>query len=195
MKNGPHPMRAVAFDAFGTLIAYGSSRTNPYQRLVDAANGGSVGRRPFLTRNVRIDVFAAELGLSDRMSVIRSELAAEIAGLELFPEVDKVLRELRAAGIAVAVCSNLAFEYGPAVRRLLPTLDAYVLSYEAGAAKPEPEIFKMVCDALGQPAGDVLFVGDSKRCDLNGPLAFGMQARQIQRERGQTLVDVLADAL
>lgn len=195
MKNGPHPVRAVAFDAFGTLIAYGSTRTNPYQRLVDAANGGSVGRRPFLTRNVPIDVFAAELGLSDLMPVIRSELDEEIAGLELFGEVGEVLRELRAAGIAVAVCSNLAFEYGPAVRRLLPTLDAYVLSYEAGAAKPEPDIFQKVCDALDYRASDVLFIGDSARCDLDGPLAFGMQARQIQRERGQTLVDVLVDAL
>ncbi len=195
MTNGHHSVRAVAFDAFGTLIAYGSTRTNPYQRLVTTAFGGPVSRQPFLTGNVPIAVFASELGLSHLMPDIRAELDAEIEGLELFPEVEEVLGKLRAAGITIAVCSNLAFEYGPAVRRLLPALDGYVLSYEVGAAKPEPAIFQKVCDVLACSASDVLFIGDSARCDLEGPLAFGMQARQIRRERGQTLVDVLGDVL
>ncbi len=195
MKTYQHPVRAVAFDAFGTLIAYGSTRTNPYQCLVDTALGASVGRRPFLTRNVPVTEFAHEFGLSDCVPTIRAELDEEIAGLQLFPEVDEVLRTLRVAGLHIAVCSNLAYEYGSAVHRLLPTLDAHILSFEVGAAKPEPEIFQKVCDALGHPPREVLFVGDSARCDFDGPLAFGMQARQIQREQGQTLLSVLVGVI
>lgn len=195
MTNGLNPVRAVAFDAFGTLIAYGTTRTNPYRHFVNTATSGSVERRTFLTRNVSVDVFADELGLSHLVPEIRFELDAEIAGLHLFPEVDQVLRRLRAAGMRIAVCSNLAYEYGPTVRRLLPALDAHILSCELGVAKPEPEIFQKVCDALDHPASDVLFIGDSARCDLDGPLTFGMQGRHIQRERRQTLLNVLADIL
>ena len=90
------------------------------------------------------------------------------------------------------MCSNLAAEYGPAVLGLLPDLDAYVLSYEVGLAKPDPAIFQHVCDALGCAPGEVVFVGDSVRCDVDGPRAFGMQARHLDRRAGQSLLDVLA---
>ncbi len=186
---------ALVFDAFGTLINYIAIRKNPYRRLVESTTGRIVGRRPFLTRNVPVDVFAHELRLSQLIPVIRSELAAEIQGLELFTEVGRVSRKLRAAGIPIAVCSNLAFEYGAVVRKLLPALDAYVLSYEVGMAKPEPEIYAQVCRALARSPGEVLFIGDSKRCDFDGPQVFGMQARLVDRASGQTLFDVLEDAL
>lgn len=189
-------VNAIAFDAFGTLINYGAIRTDPYQRLVDSTSAGSIRRRPFLTRNVPVDVFAHELGLSHLIPVVRSELAAEIQGLEVFSEVGTVFRKLRAAGIPIAVCSNLAFEYGAVVRKLLPMLDACVLSYEVGAAKPEPEFYTQVCKALARrPEEEVLFIGDSRRCDFDGPKAFGMQARLVDRASGQTLIDVLEDVL
>ena len=90
------------------------------------------------------------------------------------------------------MCSNLAAEYGPAVLGLLPGLDAYVLSYEVGLAKPDPAIFGRVCAELGCAPGEVVFVGDSKRCDVDGPRAFGMQARHLDRRAGQSLLDALA---
>ena len=64
-------------------------------------------------------------------------------------------------------------------------------SYEVGAAKPDPAIYRAACDALGSRPRDVLFIGDSKRCDLHGPQAFGMQARWLDRKGGQTLPDCL----
>jgi HAD superfamily hydrolase (TIGR01509 family) len=186
---------AVCFDAFGTLIHYNGRRINPYRRLLHAGQGEQTERLPFLIRNAGVSVFAEELGLSYMLPIIQRELDDELAALQLFPEVEMVLRKLRAAGKRLAVCSNLAAEYGPAVRRLLPSLDAHVLSFEIGAAKPDPAIYNAVCAALGSHPRDVLFVGDSKRCDLHGPEAFGMQARWLDRKGGQTLVDVLGDYL
>mgnify|MGYP003404208757 CR=1 FL=1 len=37
----------------------------------------------------------------------------------------------------------------------------------------------------------LLFIGDSKRADFEGPLAFGMCARLIDREAGENLEIVL----
>lgn len=178
---------AVCFDVFGTLIGYAGRRINPYRRL----SADQAARLPFLTRDVPIEVFADELGLTHLLPLIQHELDAEIKGLKVFPDVALAMQKLRAAGKRVAVCSNLAHEYGPIVRKLLPSLDAYVFSYEVGAAKPDPAIYRAACDALGSRPRDVLFIGDSKRCDLHGPQAFGMQARWLDRKGGQTLPDCL----
>ena len=186
---------AVCFDAFGTLIRYGGQRINPYRHLLNVGPDRQTERLPFLTRNVGVDVFAEELGLLHLLPVIRQELDTEIAGLQLFPEVRLALRTIRAAGKGIAVCSNLAQEYGQVVRQLLPDLDGYILSYEAGVAKPDPAIYGAVCEVLGSHPRDVLFIGDSKRCDFHGPQAFGMQARWLDRRGDQTLMDALVGAL
>ena len=186
-------IRAIALDAFGTVIQYGK-RLAPYSRLL-AGRGEGAARLPFLARDVPVATFAAELGMEHLLPDIEADLAEELAGLRLFAEVPQVLEQSRAAGLRLAVCSNLAAEYGPAVLGLLPGLDAYVFSYEVGLAKPEPAIFQRVCDALGCAPGEVVFVGDSKRCDVDGPRAFGMQARHLDRRAGQSLLDVLADVV
>lgn len=187
------PIRAITFDAFGTVIQY-AQRLTPYGRLL-ARQGEGAARLPFLTRDVPVATFAAELGLVDLLPDIEADLAEELAGLRLFPEVPQVLALARAAGLRLAVCSNLAAEYGPAVLGLLPGLDAYVLSYAVGLAKPDPAIFQHVCDALSCAPGEVVFVGDSKRCDVDGPRAFGMQARHLDRRAGQSLLDALESVL
>ena len=181
---------AVCFDVFGTLITRPARRINPYMRL--AQNGQ---RLPFMTRDVPIEVFAEKLGLSHLVPVIQHELAEDLKALQLFQDVDLVLRKLRGAGKKVAVCSNLAQAYGSAVRDLLPGLDGYLLSYEIGAAKPDPAIYRAVCDALGSRPRDVLFIGDSKRCDVHGPQSFGMQARLVDRSSGQTLINALTGVI
>jgi HAD superfamily hydrolase (TIGR01509 family) len=181
----------ICFDVFGTLIGYTGKRINPYRRL----SADQAARLPFLTRDVPIEVFADELGLNYLLPIIRHELDTEIKGLQVFPDVALVLRKLRASGKRVAVCSNLAHEYGSIVRQLLPGLDAYVFSFEAGVAKPDAKIYDAVCQRLGSRPRDVLFIGDSKRCDLHGPQAFGMQARWLDRKGGKTLPDCLEGIL
>ncbi len=178
---------AVCFDVFGTLLTWRGRRINPYLRL--AQNGQ---RLPFMTRDVPIEVFAEELGLSHLMPIIQHELSEELQSLRLYPEVVQVIRQLRARGKRIGVCSNLAQAYGPAVRDLLPGLDGYIFSYEIGAAKPDPAIYQAVCEALGSRP---LFIGDSKRCDVHGPQNFGMQARLVDRSAGETLIDALAGVI
>lgn len=195
MKSDDQAISAICFDAFGTLIRHGEPRLNPYQRLIPSRKMTQDERLMFLTRNVSVATLARELGVSDMLSVIRRELDEEIAGLQLFPEVESVLTSIRKAGKKIAICSNLATEYGSVVHHLLPDLDAYVFSYETGAAKPDPAIYHAVCEALQCPPPKLLFVGDSIRCDLNGPNAFGIQASWLNRRGGYTLVDAVSKHL
>lgn len=91
-----------------------------------------------------------------------------MAQFRLFNEVPEALAMGCRAGPRVAVCSNLAQAYGDVVRRLMPDIDAHIMSFEVGAAKPQPAIYSATCEALGRAPGEVVFVGDSQRCDLHG---------------------------
>lgn len=138
-----------------------------------------------------VEVFAQELGLESLLPAIHQELAEDLAGCRLFEDVAPTLQRLRADGCRIAVCSNLAQPYSEVVRRLLPDLDAYVFSFEVGAKKPDPAIYRAVCVALDCQPREILFVGDSQRADVDGPRRFGMSARLIDRREGQILDEVL----
>jgi len=188
-------IRAVALDGFGTLITFGQRRLNPYSRLLSPTRDYGAMRLPFLTRNVPVEVFAEETGMTHVLPDLRRDLAIELTGLRAFDEVPEVLDRLRKAGYRIAVCSNLAYEYGEPLRRLVPNVDAYVFSYEQGVAKPDPKIYKATCEALDVEAQEVLFVGDSVKCDFTGPRAFGMHAKWLDRPRGMTLREALEKVL
>jgi HAD superfamily hydrolase (TIGR01509 family) len=187
------PARAIVFDAFGTLIRY-TTRTAPYGRLMDA-DGQLMDRLACLTRNVPLATFASEIGAGSSLDLMEARLGRRAVRPAPVPEVPNVLAKARAAGLRLAVCSNLAYEYGPAVRGLVPELDAYVLSYEVGVAKPHPTMYRLACAELGCDPAEAVFVGDSKRCDFDGPQAFGMQARWLDRRGGQSLLDALKGVL
>lgn len=81
------------------------------------------------------------------------------------PYADTVatLRALRAAGVPVAVVSNIGFDLRPhfAAWGLTDLIDAFVLSYEVGRCKPDPAIFLRACGMLGVDPERALMVGDT----------------------------------
>jgi HAD superfamily hydrolase (TIGR01549 family) len=178
----------IAFDVFGTLIKM--NRTlNPYARLLKAGHADQ--RRDFMTQNKSIQQFCEELGLGHMTPTIERELQAELSALSLFDDVQATLQRLRRDGKRIALCSNLAHAYGDCVKALIPGMDAYIFSYEVGAKKPEPAIYQHVCDALQCKARDVTFIGDSPRADVEGPKAFGMKSKHLNRKSGITLSDLI----
>ncbi|MGB3369988.1 MAG: HAD family hydrolase [Rhodococcus sp. (in: high G+C Gram-positive bacteria)] len=84
-----------------------------------------------------------------------------------YPDAAEVLKVLAAASIPVAVLSNIAFDIRPAFERLGVTdlVSEFVLSYEVGFVKPQPEIFRYAVDKLGVDARRTLMVGDSDEAD------------------------------
>jgi putative hydrolase of the HAD superfamily len=101
-----------------------------------------------------------------------------------YPEAEETLTSLRAAGLAIGVCSNWGWELDAFLEEvgLLHLVDAGVTSAQAGARKPHPGIYARSVDALGVDAADVVFVGDSWEPDVRGPRRIGMTAVHVWRE-------------
>jgi putative hydrolase of the HAD superfamily len=103
--------------------------------------------------------------------------------LEAYDEVPAVLRELRARGVTLAVCSNWDWDLEPALVEagLDDSFDALVSSAWAGARKPHPRIYRYLLDRTGLEPSDVLFVGDTWGPDVEGPRAAGMTPAYLER--------------
>jgi putative hydrolase of the HAD superfamily len=134
---------------------------------------------------------AAHLELPPPTPFLAAELFERFAhadAWEVFADAAAALPALRAAGLRLAVVSN----FDGRLPRLLAdcglaeNFAAVVYSEEVGVEKPHPAIFEELLERLALPAGDVLHVGDSRRDDVEGARAVGMQALWLTRgsERG-----------
>lgn len=190
---------AVIFDAFGTLARI-KRPTHPYGQLL--REGKRQGRkfRPddmqtLMTHKLSISQAAAWFGIQvspDRLDLLEQALEAELASIEPFPDALEAIAMLRAAGTRTAICSNLAMPYGPAIHQVFSNLDGYGFSYRVGAMKPSPIIYRHTCDLLGVRPGDdfgshgrVVMIGDSPRCDRDGPRQCGISGFLLRREHSE----------
>jgi HAD superfamily hydrolase (TIGR01509 family) len=84
-----------------------------------------------------------------------------------YPDTVSVLTDLRAAGIPVAVVSNIAWDIRDVFRRhgVADLVDEFVLSYVEGVVKPDPKIFRIACQRLGVAPEEARMVGDSAEAD------------------------------
>jgi HAD superfamily hydrolase (TIGR01509 family) len=100
-----------------------------------------------------------------------------------YPDAAPVLGRLRQLGVMSAVVSN----WDVSLRGILGELglsglvDDVVVSAEAGAAKPRPDIFELALRRLRCAPARALFVGDSPETDVAGALAAGMHAVLLDR--------------
>ncbi|NMX83640.1 HAD family hydrolase [Pseudomonas sp. WS 5503] len=137
---------------------------------------------------------AAELlGIEVRpqeMARLEAVLRAEVASIEPYADAVLCIKAIKAAGIKVGICSNLAMPYGAAVTRHFPDLDAYGFSFDVGVLKPDRRIYEAVLRDMGVAAEDTWMVGDSQRCDKYGPEALGIKGHFLQRAGGE-LPDLL----
>ena len=183
-------IRAVVFDAFGTLVHLGERR-HPFRALQTLMDAAGHIKQPtdaarIMTNNVGLAgtaaMFGVQLSVTD-LAPIERDLQAELETVRLFPESAGVLKELATRGLKLGLCSNLAAPYALPIRLLLPmTLDAYAWSFEVGALKPQPAIYANVCRQLGCEPYDVLMVGDTSEADLHGPRQIGMRSLLLCRE-------------
>lgn len=184
----PSGVQAICFDCFGTLLEVTESDA-AYRRLVVSARDRRSMRRQVLTKPWPFEVHATRAGWSAaEVSAGQDALRRELASIVVLDEAPFVLQTLREHGLRLALCSNLATEFGPAARSKLGfTFDATVLSYEVGCLKPEAAIFAEVCRRLGCRPEKVLMVGDSMASDIDGARAGGMSAVRVQRDCARAL--------
>ncbi|WP_128816918.1 HAD family hydrolase [Streptomyces sp. S063] len=99
---------------------------------------------------------------------------------QAYPDAVEVLAELREAGIAVGVVSNIGWDLRPVFRAhgLDGFVDAYALSFEQGLQKPAAELFRIACALIGRDPADVVMVGDDRVAD-GGAVALGCEVRFV----------------
>ncbi|MFD4250302.1 MULTISPECIES: HAD family hydrolase [Amycolatopsis] len=91
-----------------------------------------------------------------------------------YPDTEAALKDTAAKGVKVGVLSNIAFDIRPAfaMRGYTDFVDEFLLSFEEGYIKPQPEVFRLLIDKLGVAPEDTLMVGDSEEAD-GGAKALG----------------------
>jgi len=113
---------------------------------------------------------------------------------EVYPEVWATLAALREKGVRLGVVSNWD-ERLPSLLEslgLAASFDAVVCSSEVGVEKPDRRIFRRALELLRADPGAALHVGDRRLEDVEGAIAAGMHAVQLDRGGGGGLADLAA---
>jgi FMN phosphatase YigB (HAD superfamily) len=100
---------------------------------------------------------------------------------DLYPDVVRTLKELRAAHYRIAIAGN----QGEGVAEQIGALDlgAEVIGTSAlwGSSKPEPAFFHRLCDELGLAPDEIVLIGDRIDNDVLPAIEFGLNAIHIRR--------------
>ena len=196
--------RAVLFDAYGTLIRL----DRPAARLADAVRrrwhrtlepadaAGAVraeithyadgcrkavdeaSLQALRVECARILTVSLAIDAGDDEAL---ELLHDTIVLEAYPDASEALAAARAVGAATAVVSNGDWSLAGALADAGLRVDAVVDSATAGAAKPDPEIFRRALGLLGVAPGESLHVGDSEQTDGAGARAAGIDVVILDR--------------
>jgi HAD superfamily hydrolase (TIGR01509 family) len=128
---------------------------------------------PHLHREAYLHVLR-ESGLTDRHAEALYRRVIDPSSWTPYPDTADVLTGLHRQGIKTAVVSNIAFDVRPAFDAIgaADAVDEFVLSFEAGAVKPDAAIFEMALARLGVDAAHAVMVGDSEEAD-GGARAVG----------------------
>lgn len=126
---------------------------------------------PHLHREAYLHVLR-ESGLTGEDAAALYPKLVDPASWTPYPDTTVALNGLRGAGIKTAVVSNIAFDLRPAFTAAGASADEYVLSFEVGAIKPDPAIFRTALHRLGVDPAEALMIGDSEEAD-GGALAVG----------------------
>ena len=202
----PAQIRAVTFDAGGTLIECWPSVGHIYAAAAARAGFSGIGpgalNRAFASAWHRFRDFrhareqwaalvdATFGGLvqrppSETFFAALYERFAEPEVWHVFEDVIPTLEALRSRGFKLGVVSNWDERLRPLLRKLKLTgyFDAVVVSCEAGACKPSPVIFREAARALGLRPAQILHVGDSREADVRGARAAGGHALWLRRKQ------------
>jgi putative hydrolase of the HAD superfamily len=103
--------------------------------------------------------------------------------LVLFDDVAPTLTELKKRGLILGLISNVEQDINDTLTRLeLPSwLEIIVTSQDAGANKPQPEIFLEALKRAGVQPPEALYIGDQYQVDVIGANGAGMKGILLDR--------------
>jgi putative hydrolase of the HAD superfamily len=197
-------IRAISFDAGGTLIAPRPSVGHVYAQVAEEQGLGAIQpellnrqfaaawktRGPFdYSRKAWARVVRESFrgfctkeesealfpAIYDRFAQPRSWAVHE----DVLPALEALVRR----GLPMAVTSNWDERLAPLLTalRLAPHFQVLAISHDVGCCKPDAGIFEHACSRLGMPPANVLHIGDSQAEDVEGAEAAGLAALRIDR--------------
>lgn len=206
---GVRRIRAVTFDALGTLIDLEPPVPVLTSTLADAGYHFDEGvvadalaeevahyrRRMHLGRDdaglaaLRAEcggVLARSLGPGAPPPAVATDALVASLRFRLYPDVTPTLDALGAKGVTLAVVSNWDCALPGHLARLGVAGHFAVICASAavGYAKPDPAVFHAATRAMGIDPADVLHVGDRRVEDLMGARAAGLSALLLDRSPG-----------
>jgi len=104
-----------------------------------------------------------------------------------------LLQYCKDSGIKVGICTDLTAHIQHRKLRALgivPYVDAFVTSEEAGAEKPDARMFRLILEKLSVTPKDALFIGDSLEKDVLGAQRAGIKALWLHPEAGENYPSV-----
>jgi len=109
--------------------------------------------------------------------------AAYVAARRAVPGALELLSALKPRVKIGVVTNNIVIEQVEKLRHLGMTelIDVLVVSEEAGAKKPEPEIFRIALERCGAVASQTVMLGDSWDSDIMGAHAAGIRCVWLNR--------------
>jgi len=117
-------------------------------------------------------------------------MAANGAGAgQRAPLVARV-RELRAAGLPIALVTNNVAEFGDGWRALVPVdelFDVVIASSAVGLRKPDPRIFELALDRLGNVAPEQALFLDDYPANIAAAERLGMRGLTVTADIGAAL--------
>lgn len=201
------PIRGLLLDAGGVLYFPVGGRWNPRQdfegvvaRFSPAhdpareparfAAAVAAGDRYFMaaqangSRETYHRVVLAELGIADPPAALLAELERplDFPHLEIFPEVHRVLTEIRRRGFPIAIVSDNS----PGAEKsydwlgISQYIDAHAISGNLGCCKPDPRMYAAGSSGIGVPPGECLFVDDDHEL-VEAAIALGYQGVALGR--------------
>ena len=174
----------VIFDAFGTLVR----RPNPF----------SFRHHPLPSPETAMTEVRDWHAWTDQHGV-QEDLQRDLDSIVAYDDVLPALEALRQHNIGWSIMSNLASCYGDPLRRALAVTETYppkywFLSYQDGLRKPDAVYYNSAVLTIGLHPEALLFIGDTRRDDVEGPASVGMNAVLLDRNR-TTLTDTVIPLL
>jgi|SRR5678815_4725898 putative hydrolase of the HAD superfamily len=208
----PSTIRAVLFDAVGTLIypdppvaevycregqklgsRYTATEIGPRFRTAIARHhqGGTTSEELERERWRRIvyDVIDDVDDPSHQLLTSLWKHFGAASSWRLYGDVAPLWHELISRGYLLGIASN----FDSRLRAIClghPPLDRcqhIFVSSEIGYPKPELQFYRAVEDHLSLPAEQILLIGDDYAADVSGPQEAGWEARWLRRDQGETL--------
>lgn len=210
-------VRAVAFDAVGTVMYPQPTVAEAYQQAIERHCGVTIAadevrsavRTALRARSDEGDLRTDETAEHEFWADLIQRLCPDSEGFQAcfddlfqhfaapgswrcYPEVAEVIRYLQSQNIRIVIASNFDRRLNPVCDGLpeLSGVTERVISSVVGWRKPAPEFFAAVAEQLNTAPKNVLFVGDDLINDVEGAHQAGMQTAWVHRD---TSADAVPD--